>query len=93
MKLVYIVYSTFQSHLNYGLLPWGPSMAKKFKDPLTILQKKAIRHVCNETYNAHTEPHFNEIGILKLSDIIDLIDPQRFFRIKGDPQCFFRIKG
>ena len=70
MKLVY--YSTFQSHLNYGLLLWGPSMAKKFKDPLTILQKKAIRRVCNETYNAHTEPLFKETGILKLSDNIDL---------------------
>ncbi len=70
MKLVY--YSTFQSHLNYGLLLWGPSMAKKFKDRLVILQKKAIRRVCNETYNAHTEPLFKETGILKLLDSIDL---------------------
>ena len=70
MKLVY--YSTFQSHLNYGLLLWGPSMPKKFRDPLVILQKKAIRRVCNETYNAHTEPLFKETLILKLPDSIDL---------------------
>ncbi len=70
MKLVY--YSTFQSHLNYGLLLWGPSMAKKYKDRLVILQKKAIRRVCNEAYNSHTEPLFKETGILKLLDNIDL---------------------
>ena len=39
---------------------------------VTKLQKKAIRIVCLEKYNAHTEPLFKSLNVLKVEDIFKL---------------------
>ena len=56
------------SRLNYGILAWGFGDITR----LQILQKKAIRAVCNARYNAHTEPLFKITNSLKLNDIFTL---------------------
>ena len=61
----------FQSHINYGLILWGAA-AKKYMNRIWTLQKKAIRIVALETYNAHSNPLFHKLRILKLSDIYHL---------------------
>ena len=38
------------------------------------LQKRAIRNVTNAAYNAHTEPLFRRLGILKLQDLRSLFE-------------------
>ena len=56
--------SLIQSHLNYGILIWGFESIR-----LDKLQKKSMRVISNSKYNAHTEPLFKYLEILKLSDL------------------------
>ena len=53
--------------MNYALLAWGFNCGR-----LKILQKKAIRIICNSKYNAHTEPLMKKLEILKLEDMFKL---------------------
>ena len=52
-------------HLNYGNLAWGYDTSRVFK-----LQKKAIRQITNNKFNAHTEPLFKSLELLKLDDLV-----------------------
>ena len=65
LRLIYN--SLILSHLNYGQLIWGSNNSR-----LTKLQKKSVRIICNTKYNAHTDPLFNHLQILKLKDIFRL---------------------
>jgi hypothetical protein len=51
-------------HLNYCLLTWGTQTTRMFK-----LQKKAMRILNLSKYNAHTEPIFKMLRILKLEEL------------------------
>lgn len=51
-------------HLNYGILAWGYDCNRIFK-----LQKKAIRVISCSKFNAHTDPIFKRLKILKLEDL------------------------
>ena len=66
-KTVY--YSLFDSHLNFGNILWGCA-ADKFLKKIDTLQKRCIRNVSLQKYNAHSEPIFKMLGILKNSDKI-----------------------
>ena len=67
-----LYYALFHSHLNYGLLVWGTTMLCCHQKKLITAQKKAIRHVSNKKYNAHTDGLFVKLAILKFSDAVDL---------------------
>ena len=56
--------SLINSSLNYGILCWGFKQNRIFQ-----LQKKAIRTITRSKYNAHTEPLFKKLNILKVNDI------------------------
>ena len=56
--------SLISCHLNYGILVWGQSLG-----PLEKLQKRAIRLLTNSKYNAHTNPLFKSMKILKIEDM------------------------
>ena len=75
-----LYYALFQSHINYGLLLWGGA-SKKYINRIWILQKKAIRILALETYNAHTNPLFHKFRILKLWDIYNLQLAQFMFKM------------
>ena len=64
-----IYYSLFDSHLNFGNILWGCASNKLLKR-IDTLQKKCIRNVTLQKYNAHSEPLFKSLGILKNSDKI-----------------------
>ena len=51
-------------HLNYGILAWG-----RHTTQLDKIHKKAIRILTGSKYNAHTEPLFKQLNLLKISDI------------------------
>ena len=53
-------------HLNYCILTWG-----HYCEPITVLQKRAMRAVCYTKYNAHTEPLFKMGNVLKFNDLYD----------------------
>jgi hypothetical protein len=66
MRTLY--HSLIYPYLTYGTLLWGCSHSTYLRS-LDILQKKAIRTVSKSNYNAHTEPLFKNLQILKLKDI------------------------
>ena len=63
-----LFFALFQSHIAYGLILWG-SAPQKYIGRIRILQKKAIRIITNQPYNAHTSPLFHKLKILKFEDI------------------------
>ena len=56
-----------QPHLNFGVLLWGKNVKRIFK-----LQKWAVRAICSSKYNAHTDPLFIKLKLLKIHDIYKL---------------------
>ena len=75
-SILHKIYNTLiVSHLHYGILCWGFSCKKLFK-----LQKKAIRIICNGTYNSHTDPFFKRLKLLKIDDIFKLQCLTFFFK-------------
>ena len=56
-----------QPHLNYGILLWGKNIRRICK-----LQKWAVRSITCSKYNAHTDPLFIKLKILKVDDIYKL---------------------
>lgn len=62
-----IYFALVNCHLTSGLLLWGHRFNDVFK-----LQKKAIRLVMSSKYNAHTNPFFKSLKILKVEDMYKL---------------------
>ena len=60
-----IYYSLVLPYLNYGILVWGCKCQN-----LSILQKRSVRLIVGEKYNAHTEPIMKFLKLLKVSDIL-----------------------
>ena len=59
--------SLILSYLHYGILCWGFESHRLLK-----LQKRAVRLLCNAKYNAHTEPLFKSLRLLKVGDIFNV---------------------
>ena len=75
MKMLYN--TLVHSYLNHGILAWGFAPGR-----LVTLQKKAIRAVVKAKYNAHTEPIFKMLKIVKVSDIF-ILRSLKFYRGGG----------
>ncbi len=67
--------SLILSHFNYGILAWGYEF-----DRLTKLQKKSVRIITLSKYNAHTEPLFKRLKLLKLSDLLRLNELKFYYK-------------
>ena len=67
--------SLILSHLNYGILAWGYDHVR-----LTKLQKKSVRIITLSKYNAHTEPLFKRLKLLKLEDLLKLNELKFFYK-------------
>ena len=65
MRTLY--HSMAQSYLNLGIIAWGFDNSRIAK-----IQKKIIRNVVCAKYNAHTEPIFKALDILKVDDMFNL---------------------
>ena len=72
MKLMYD--SLILSHLQFGITCWGFECNRLVK-----LQKRALRIMTNSKYNAHTEPLFKDLKLLKLDGILDIQCMKFFF--------------
>jgi Reverse transcriptase (RNA-dependent DNA polymerase) len=68
LKTVY--FSIFHCHLIYAVEIWGSVATSSFNE-LYLKQKAAVRIICNEKYNAHTEPIFKKLEILKFPDLLN----------------------
>ncbi len=67
--------SLILSHINYCLLIWGYE-----NESVTKLQKKAVRIITLSKYNAHTEPIFKKLKLLKVEDILKLQQLKIYFK-------------
>ena len=65
--LITIYNALIQPHLNYGILLWGRNSKRIHK-----LQKWAVRSITCSKYNAHSEPLFIKLKLLKIHDIYRL---------------------
>ena len=74
------------SHLQFGISCWGFEWGRIFK-----LQKRALRIVTDGKYNAHTEPLFKELKLLKVKDIFNAQYLKFWYRfVNGTPPDYFR---
>ena len=75
-------------HLNYGILAWGHNYTRIFK-----LQKRVIRIITFSKSNAHTEPLFKQMRLLKIQDILKLQELKFYCKLINHqlPSYFNRI--
>ena len=84
LKLMY--HSLILSHLQYGILAWGFESNRIEK-----LQKRAIRVLAQAKYNAHTEPLFKELGLLKINDVFHLTCLKFWYKfVNNILPCYFK---
>jgi len=75
LRIIYC--STVQSNLNYSLLAWGYDCNR-----LAKTQKKIVRNICCQNYNAHTEPLFKKLSLLKVEDMLNLNTLKFYYKMK-----------
>jgi hypothetical protein len=73
LKSVY--YALFHSNLIYCIHVWSSTANSNFNH-ITSMQKKAIRLISNQKYNAHSEPFFKSLEILPLPQLISFFSLQ-----------------
>jgi hypothetical protein len=78
LKTLY--FSLIHCHFIYAAEIWGCATDSVIND-LFKKQKKAIRIICNEKYNAHTENLFKKLEILKLPDLIKICKLKLVYQI------------
>ena len=89
-KSLLMLYNTLLlPYITYCNLIWGNCSTSKLNS-IFLLQKKAIRICANSSYNAHTDPLFHELKILKIDDINFLQTATFMFRYAKNllPQAF-----
>ena len=69
MKTLY--YALYYSHLLYCITLWGTTMAASNLNKLDKSQKKVVRIINKSEYNAHTNPIYKKLKIVKFRDIVD----------------------
>ena len=62
LKMIYN--SLILPYLSFGVIVWGTSAER-----LVNIQKKSVRLIANSKYNAHTNPIFKSLSLLKIDDI------------------------
>ena len=77
--LLTIYNSLILSRLHYGILCWGAYGKLLFR-----MQKKAVRIIFKTKYNAHTDPLFKDLKLLKIEDIFRLQCLKFYFKLKNN---------
>lgn len=72
------------SHLNFCIIVWGYQCERIIK-----LQKKAIRILSLSKYNAHTEPLFKELKLLKVKDILKLQELKFYYKYRNNKLPYY----
>ena len=56
-------------------------LLKYHKEKYLNYTKKAVRYICNAAYNAHTDPLFKSLDILKFQDLYTFLSNTLMFQI------------
>ena len=70
-KSLFVYYTLIDPFLTYSLISWGNTYPTSLQ-PLTTLQKKAVRIITFSDFISHSSPLFRKLGLLKLKDLIYL---------------------
>ena len=73
------VNSRVKPNTNFGILLWGFKCDKVFKLP-----KKIVRILSLSKYNAHTDPLFKILKLLKVNDIFKLQELKFYYKYKNN---------
>ena len=72
IKIRKTIYSSlFESHLRFGSISFGAA-SKKLLEPISVIQRKALRLVARASYNALSDVLFKHHNFLKYDNIIHL---------------------
>jgi hypothetical protein len=66
LRILY--FSLVYPYLQYCIIVWGSTYPANL-DRVVKLQKRVVRCICRQPYDAHTDPLFKELKILKFGDI------------------------
>ena len=69
--LVNLYYSLIYPYFIYGIVAWGHTY-QTTTNPIFILQKKALRLMTFSGFQAHTNPIFQKLKIIKFPDLVCL---------------------
>ena len=78
--LVNLYYTFIYPYFSYCNEVWGSTYACHLKK-LTLLQKRAIRILCNKSRSEHTNPLFHNLNILKFRNIHRFVVAQFMFKL------------
>ena len=67
-----IYFAIFYSHLSYGSIIWAQNANNQNVKRIMQLQKRAVRIINFSHYRDHADPIFNQLGILKFTDSIEV---------------------
>jgi len=81
--LVNLYYALIYPFLIYGVLSWGHTY-KTTLQPITVLQKKALRLMDFSPFCAHTSLIFKKYNILKLSDLVEYCTSIFMYKFKNN---------
>ena len=86
MQILKLMYSSMiLPHLYFAITAWGFTCRRVYG-----LQKKAIRIITKSKFNAHTEPLFRELSLLKVDHIFQLQRLKLYYNItNGRTPAFF----
>jgi hypothetical protein len=86
--LLQLYNSLILPHLTYSLSVWGFSNSSLLK-----FQKKAARIISRSKYNAHCDPIFRNLNIIKVNDLFHLSLLNIYYKYSNDelPGCFSRM--
>ena len=66
-------------HFHYCILSWGFRMGR-----LKLLQKRAVRVMSGSRYNAHTDPLFKKLHLVKLSDLFTVNVYKIYYKLRHE---------
>ena len=69
--LITLYDALFMSFLQYGIVAWGQTF-DSYIEPLSKLQKRAVRVISHQPFLAHSLPIFKDLKLLRVVDIFKL---------------------
>ena len=69
--MLQLYYSFFHSHLQYGILLWGPT-SKTYLSKIKVLQNKAIKVIGGGKWRDRATPFYKKLKIQKIVDVYKL---------------------
>ena len=91
-SLITLYYTLIYPHRFYCVNIWGSTYITNLQR-IVILQKQSIRIICKSSFDAHTDPLFKELRILKFMDICRFQIGKIIYQYKAGllPKCFDNI--